>query len=386
MIHCTPQLTTLGKTKGYYRPRYFGLCQSDRLFHTYIIGQTGTGKSSLLAKLARQDGVERRGYCLIDPHGDLANQIVVSENPPDLVWSPADPKCPLGYNPLSFVTPEYRPLLASGLIETLRKQWSDSWGVRMEHLLRFALLALLERPGSTLADLAPLFLHRSFREEVLSYVTDEQTKQFWQIEYPVMNYRSSADGFAPIANKIGAFLAHPLVRKAICTPDQPLRFRQIMDQRQSIVVNLSKGKLGADVANVLGGLIITSLANAAYTRESVAEQARVPFILYVDEFHSFTSAAIAEMLSELRKYKLGMVLAAQYTAQTEPAVLEAIIGNVGTFICFRLGATDAAKLAKHMATPEINPRDLANLPNHEMYVRMMVDGNQTKAFSARTLL
>ena len=200
-----------------------------------------------------------------------------------------------------------------------------------------------------------------------------------------MNYKNAADGFAPIANKIGAFLAHPLVRKAVCKPDTPLRFRKIMDEGQVLIVNLAKGRLGADISNLLGGLIISSIANAAYSRHALPENQRPPFFLYVDEFHAFTTSALADMLAELRKYGLGLVLAGQYASQSEREVLDAIIGNVGTIICFRLGANDGPLFAKHLATPGVESRDLINLPNYHMFVRLMVDGQQTKAFSAKTL-
>jgi len=378
------RVTTLGVTTGRYRPRPFGILQPDRLMHMYIIGQTGVGKTTFMYNMIRQDIAAGRGFCFIDPHGDLAKEMAASGKI-DHYWNPADPDCPYGYNPLSFVTPEFRPLLASGLIDTLKKQWADAWGVRMEHLLRFTLLALLERPGSSLDDIVPMFLEKQFRIEVLSRVTNEKVLEFWQKEYPAMNYKTASDGFAPIANKIGAFLAHPLVRKAVCEPETPLRFRRIMDSGQSLVVNLAKGRLGADVSNVLGGLIISSIANAAYTRQNLPEGERLPFFLYVDEFHSFTTGAFADMLSELRKYGLGMVLAGQYSAQGDNDVLDAILGNVSTLICFRVGASDAPFFAKHLATPRILPRDLINLPNYEMNIRLMVQGRQTKGFSCRTI-
>jgi type IV secretion system coupling TraD/TrwB family protein len=376
-------VTTIGITTGYYRPRPFGIRQPDRLMHVYIIGQTGTGKTTLMHNMMRQDQAADIGFCYIDPHGDLAADM--AETMDCLYWNPADPDCPLGYNPLSYVIPEFRPLLASGLIETLKKQWSDAWGARMEHLLRFALLALLERPRSSLDDIVPLFLDKDFRREVLAQVKDQQVLSFWQREYPAMNYKNAADGFAPIVNKIGAFLAHPLVRKTVCEPEMPIKFRSIMDQGQSLVANLAKGRLGADVSNVLGGLIISSIANAAYSRHSLTEAQRRPFFLYVDEFHSFTTGAIADMLAELRKYRLGLVLAGQHTTQTDRDVLDAIIGNVGSIISFRLGSSDAPFFVRHLATPRIETRDLINLPNFEMYVRLMVDGQQTVGFSARAL-
>ncbi len=255
----------------------------------------------------------------------------------------------------------------------------------MEHLLRFSLLALLSRPGSTLQDVIPLFLEKHFREDVLASVHDPQVRRFWAVEYPAMNFKNAVDGVAPIANKLGAFLAHPVVRKAVCEPAEPLRFRRIMDEGQVLIVNLAKGRLGADVSNILGGLIVSSFAHAAYSRQDQPERERRPFFLYIDEFHSFTTQSLADMLSELRKYRLGLVLAHQHTAQLDRQVLEAILGNVGTLMAFRLGATDAAIMARQFAANIPSERDLVNLPNYELYLRLMIEGAQSKPFSARTL-
>jgi len=263
------------------------------MFHQYIIGQTGTGKSTLLLNMMRQDLAVGRGFCLIDPHGDLAEAVRAGMDCENIIyWDIADPACSYGYNPLTYVNAEYRPLVASGLIDMLKKQWADAWGARMEHLLRYSLLALLEQPNSTLQDIIPMFLEKSFRAKILAGISDTQVRQFWYREFPNMNYKSAADGVAPIANKLGAFLAHPVVRKAVCEPEQPLRFRQIMDEGKVLIVNLAKGKLGADVSNILGGMIVSNLSHAAYSRESQPETERQPFFLYIDEFHSFTTEAL----------------------------------------------------------------------------------------------
>ncbi len=303
-----------------------------------------------------------------------------------IYWNAADPRCPYGYNPLTYVNAEHRPLVASGLIDTLKKQWSDAWGARMEHLLRYALLALLERRGSTLQDIMPMFLHKSFRNQVLTGITDPQVQYFWRSEFPNMNYKSAADGVAPIANKLGAFLAHPVIRKAVCDPIDPLRFRKLMDDGKSLIVNRAKGRLGTDISNILGGLIVSSIAHAAYSRQNQPEHDRKPFFLYIDEFHNFTTKTLADTLSELRKYRLGLVLAHQFTSQLDPDVLEAIIGNVGTLVSMRVGATDAAIFSKQFGADIPQPRDLINLPNYEMLIKLMIDGVQSKPISARTLL
>lgn len=385
----TQCVTTLGKTTGQYRPRVFGIHQRDRLFHTYIIGQTGTGKSTLLLNMLRQDIEHGRGFCLLDPHGDLAKEAAKLLGDSGIYWEPSDPGCNYGYNPLTYVAERYRPLVASSIIDTLKQQWSDAWGVRMEHLLRFTLLALLERPNSTLSDIVPMFTTKSFRSQVLSHVTDTEVLKFWKDEFPQMNYKNAFDGVAPIANKLGAFLSHPQVRKALTNPVRPIRFRAVLDNGTPMIVNLSKGSLGSDISNVLGGLIVSMLTSAAFTRAEVNEEHRRPFFLYVDEFHSFTTHAFAGMLSQLRKYGLGLVLAHQYTKQLEPEVFESILGNVGTLIVFRVGAKDAPILSKQLgqmpSIPRyINPAHLAELPNYQCFIKLMIKGTQSSVFSATT--
>jgi hypothetical protein len=377
------RVTTLGETVGRNIGQRFGIYQSDRLFHMFILGQTGTGKSTLMLNMMRQDITHGYGFCLLDPHGDLAEAIKPDLPEHAIYWDIANPDCPYGYNPLTYVAEQYRPLVASGIIDTLKNQWADAWGVRMEHLLRFALLALLSRPNSSLEDIIPMFTNKTFRNTVLKSVTDPQVLKFWNEEYAKMNYKNAFDGVAPIANKLGAFLSNPNVRKSLCNPEQPLRFRRIMDEGTPLVVNLSKGRLGTDVSNVLGGLILSMTAQAAYTRENLPQRQRRPFITYVDEFHSFTTDSLAGMLSELRKFKCGLVLVGQHTTQVSRAVLDSILGNVGTFIVFRLGAQDAPLISRQLG--EVNPADIINLPNYRMFLKLMIDSVQTMAFSAVTI-
>ncbi len=340
----------------------------------------------MLLNQMRQDAANGQGFCLIDPHGDLASAAAVEAGKDTLVWDVADPACPLGYNPLSHVSAAYRPLVASGLIEALKQQWSDAWGARMEHLLRYALLALLELPKASLQDVLPLFIDKEFRATVLAQVTDPQVQRFWRDEYAAMRYQTSIDGVAPIANKLGAFLAHPVVREAVCAPRQPLRFRKLMDEGQTLIVNLAKGRVGSDVANVIGGLVVASFAQAAYSRQNLPEADRNPYFLYIDEFSTFTTGAFAGMLSELRKYRLGMVLSTQFLAQMPETAREATFGNVGTYVVFRVGSPDADILARQLGGNIPYARDLVSLDNYECFVQLMNAGHQTKAFSARTIL
>ena len=365
----------------YGEPAPFGIGLSDRLLHLYLVGMTGTGKSTLLENMVQQDVTGGRGFCLIDPHGDLAEQVHKSLSVPHHYWDVADPDCPLGYNPLARVSEEYRPLVASGLIEALKKQWPEAWGARMEHLLRHAVLALLEQDQADLRDIMKLFVFKGFRRQVTERIADPQVRAFWKHEFPALNYQTSADGVSPIANKLGAFLAHPTVRTALSEPTKPLRFRALMDGGEILIVNLAKGRLGADVSNVLGGLITASLMNAAFTRHGLPEAERRPFFLYVDEFHNLTTRSFAGLLSEARKYGLGLVLAHQHLSQTDHEVRDAILGNVGSTVVFRVGAGDAPFFERLL--PPFSAHDLQNQPNHRAVVHLMQQGQRLKPFSAK---
>ena len=383
MISEKDRVTTLGRDYHRYGDRPFGIRLHDRLSHVYIIGQTGTGKSTLLRRMARQDAENGLGFCLIDPHGDLAESLHTSLAVPHLYWNIVDANSPHGYNPLTRTSAQFRPLIASGLIDALKKQWADAWGARMEHLLRYAILALLEMPKTDVRDIMRLFVEKPFQQEVIAHISDPQVRQFWTQEYPSMSYKSAVDGVAPIDNKLGAFLAHPVIRKMMCEPKEPLRFRKIMDEGGILIVNLAKGWLGSDMANVMGGLIVSSIMNAAFSRHGTPENERRPFMLYIDEFHSFTTIAFASMLSEVRKYGLGITLAHQHIVQTDKAVFESVMGNVGSMMAFRVGALDAPTISRQFGTVAVS--DLVNLPNYRAFMQLLVNGEKTKPFTAATM-
>lgn len=383
MKHVSEIVSTLGVAQSRTGHFPFGIRMADRLMHLHVVGQTGTGKSTLLANLALQDSARGFGFCLIDPHGDLADELAAQLGARALVWTPAEPGNPYGYNPLTRVPEAFHPLVAAGLIDAFKKQWADAWGVRMEHLLRHALLTLLVQPRADLRDVVPLFIDKTARARMLARVTDPHLRSFWLNEFPKMNYKTAFDGVAPIANKLGAFLAHPNVRRALCEPQTPLRFRTIMDEGHWLIINLSKGRLGADVTNVLGGLIVASIVNAALSRQSVPARQRRPFLLHVDEFHAFTTSSIADILPETRKYGLGLTLVHQHIAQVETAVFDAILGNVGSLMVFRVGANDAPVFVRQLE--RVMPRDLINLPNHRAYMRVMVNGQRSQVFSVATI-
>lgn len=381
-------VTTLGLA---YRRRGalpFGLKPADRLLHVYIIGKTGTGKSTLIENMALQDVQRGCGFALIDPHGELAERVAAKAatlRPEDTIFlNVADPHQPFGYNPLRYVHPTRIPLAAAGFLETMRKLWPDAWGVRMEHILRNALYALLERPDSTLNDVTRLFTDKAFRKEVASSTKNAVIRQFWEKEYERYSFGYRADGIASIQNKIGSFLSDPTVRRILTTPETDLRMRSIMDEGKVLIVSLSKGLVGEDSAAVLGGLLVTTIGLAAMSRANMPSEKQRPFIVYVDEFQSFTTLSMATMLSELRKYRIGMVMAHQYLHQLEPDIRHAVLGNAGTLISFRVGGEDAPYVAKEFGAV-FSATDLLELPNHHINLRLMIDGMPSIPFSATTL-
>lgn len=376
-------ITPLGIAYHRYGNRSFGIREADRLHHLHLIGQTGAGKSTLLLNLALHDARAGRGFCLIDPHGDLAMALHEHIDQPHHYFAVGDPACPLGYNPLAPAARSLRPLIASNLIETLKKQWADAWGARMEHLLRYAILALLDQPDTDIRDIVRLYVDKEFRRGVVAGIEDAQVRSFWTTEFPNMNYVNAIDGVAPIANKLGAFLAHPVIRRAVCEPQTPLRFRQIMDRGEVVIVNLAKGRIGTDMANVMGGLIVSAIMHAAFSRGWNPDTPRRPFMLYVDEFPSFTTSAFANLLPEARKYGLALTLAHQYISQVERPIFDAVLGNTGSLIAFRVGATDAPIIAAQIGG-DVEVTDLIRLPNHHAYAQLLIDGHKSPPFSMQT--
>jgi len=380
----TSSVIHFGRTLFRGDRRIFGIGAADRLFHMYLIGRTGVGKTSTLETMIRQDVAAGRGSCLIDPHGDLVERIAAACGRPDLVYFNApDPAERIGFNPLRRVRRDKIALAASGLLDVFRMMWSDAWGVRMEHVLRNALFALIEYGQAKLPDILRLLWDKGFLQTVTARLSNDQVKAFWQHEYPRYSFRYKADAIAPIQNKVGAFLADPLLY-SIFTEREDLRIRKIMDEGGVLLVNLAKGRLGSDSSNLLGGMLVTTIGLAAFSRADMPESERRPFFLYIDEFQNFTTLSVASMLSELRKYGVGMVLAHQNLHQLEPDVRHTILGNVGTLVAFRVGPEDATAIAREFE-PQFDSQDLVNLPNHHFYVKLMIDGAPSRGFSATTL-
>ena len=363
----------------------FGIKQADRLSHLYLIGKTGVGKSTLLETLARQDLEAGRGFALIDPHGDLVEHVhaavPLTERGRVVYLNAPDPLQPFGYNPLRRVRHDKIPLAASGLIETLKKLWPDAWGVRMEHVLRNTLYALLERDDATLPDILRLYADEPYRKSVVREIRNDTVRRFWRHEFERYHFRMKADAVAPIQNKLGALLSDPTLYRILVAPPVDLHFRWLMDEGQVLLVNLAKGRLGEDSSTLLGGLIVSTLGLAAFTRADEPAAIRRPFFVYIDEFQSFTTLMLANMMSELRKYGVGLTLAHQHLHQLEPDIRHAVLGNAGTLVSFRVGAEDAGILAKEFQ-PKFGVQDLLNLPNRALYLKLMIDGTPSPPFSA----
>jgi hypothetical protein len=366
----------------------FGIKQPDRLSHMYLIGKTGVGKSTLLETLAWQDFGAGRGFALIDPHGDLVASLAERMRPTRparvLYVDATDPRQPYGYNPLRRVRADKIPLAVSGMLETLKKIWPDAWGVRMEHVLRNSLYALLERDGSALPDILALYTDENYRKRVVRGIRNEAVKRFWQDEFEHYPARLRAEACAPIQNKLGALLSDPTLRRILVEPEIDLHFRKLMDGGQILLVNVSKGRLGEESSLILGSLIVSTLGLAAFSRAESETEQRRPFFVYLDEFHNFTTLMLANMMSELRKYGVGLVLAHQYLNQLEPEIRDAVLGNAGTIVSFRVGPSDASLMAKEFQ-PKFEVLDLLSLPNRSLYVKLMIEGSPSKPFSAFAL-
>lgn len=367
----------------------FGLLRRDRSRHVYIIGQTGAGKSGMLELLALSDIFYDQGYCIIDPHGDFAIdnlRFIPESRVNDVIYfNPADTAFPIAFNPLEVTDPAKKPNICSEVIGVLKRMFGDSWGPRLEHILRYTLLALLDRPETTLLDISRLLTDKDFRKETLNYCNDVTVLQFWKHEFGQWNEKQVNESIAPVLNKVGAFTANPIIRNIIGQPKSSFDIRKIMDEGKILVVNLSKGLIGEDNAAILGAFLVTKVQLAAMSRSDIPNVAdRRPFYLYVDEFQNFATESFAVILSEARKYGLNLTVANQYVAQMTDQVRDAVFGNVGTTISFRVSPEDAPTLVKQFE-PTFDESDLIQLNNRHFVISMIINGEKVPAFSATTL-
>ncbi len=383
------QISAFGLTNFRGINHQFGLYRRDRSRHVYIIGQTGAGKSGMLELFALSDIFHNQGYCIIDPHGDFAInnlRFVPESRINDVVYfNPSDTEFPVAFNPLELSDPSRKPNVCSEVIGVLKRMFGDSWGPRLEHILRYTLLALLDRPETTLLDISRILTDKDFRKETLDYCRDVTVLQFWKHEFGQWNEKQVNESIAPVLNKVGAFTANPIIRNIIGQPKSSFDVRKIMDEGKILVVNLSKGLIGEDNAGILGAFLVTKVQLAAMSRSDIPDVAdRRPFYLYVDEFQNFATDSFAVILSEARKYGLNLTVANQYISQMTDSVRDAVFGNVGTTISFRVSADDAPILAKQFE-PIFDESDLIQMNNRHFVISMIINGEKAPAFSATTL-
>ena len=383
------QISAFGVTNFRGINHQFGMLRYDRSRHVYIIGQTGAGKSGLLELFALSDIFHNQGYAIIDPHGDFAinnMKFIPGSRLNDVVYfNPADTAYPLGFNPLEVTNPNQKTNISSEVIGVLKRMFGDSWGPRLEYILRYTILALLDRPETTMLDITRMLTDKNFRKETLGYCRDTVVLQFWNVEFASWNDKFVAEAVAPVLNKVGAFTANPIIRNIIGQPKSTFNIRQIMDEGKILIVNLSKGLIGEDNAAILGSFLVTKIQLAAMSRSDIPDiRDRRPFYLYVDEFQNFATDSFATILSEARKYGLNLTVANQYISQMNETVRDAVFGNVGTMISFRVSADDAPILAKQFE-PNFESVDLLQMHNRNFVINMVIGGEKTPAFSARTL-
>ena len=381
-------ITTFAETNFRNQYRKFGIKEDDRRRHMYFIGKTGMGKSTILENMIVEDICRGDGVAVVDPHGDLAEKIIQyipNNRVNDVIYfNPADMDYPIAFNVVEHVEPHLRHLVASGLLGVFQKLWADSWGPRLEYILRNAILAVLDYPGSTLLAVTRMLSDRAFRKKVVDKIQDPVVKAFWVNEFSGYADKFAAEAVSPIQNKVGQFLSSSLMRNIIGQVKSSIDIRKLMDEGKVLILNLSKGRIGEDNSALLGAMMITKIQLAAMSRVDVPEKQRKDFYLYVDEFQNFATDSFANILSEARKYRLNLILAHQYIEQLSEKVKFAVFGNVGSLIVFRIGAADAEVIEPEFS-PVFTKEDIVNLPKFHFYLKLMIDGIASDPFSARGL-
>lgn len=376
------------KTEFKNQETIFGIKTEDRRKHLYIIGKTGAGKSTLIANMAIDDIRRGRGLGIIDPHGDLSETVldyIPKRRINDVVYlEPYDLERPFALNVLEVKNKQQKDLVASGIVSIFYKLYRDSWGPRLEYILRNVILTLLEVPNTTLVDVLNLLAHQDFRKKITTQLKDPVLRNFWEKEFAKMPDRLRAEAVSPIQNKVGQFVTSRMIRNIIGSPTSTINLEEIMDQGKILILNLSQGKLGEDNAALLGAMIITQIQLAAMNRSFQKEEERRDFFLYVDEFQNFATTSFVKILSEARKYRLSLTLANQYIDQLDEIVRKAIFGNVGTLISFVVGAQDAYFLSKEFGKI-YSENDLVSLGKHEIVLKLSIDGMTSSPFPAKTL-
>ena len=381
-------VTSIGRTNFRGINMEFGIKTLDRRRHMYVIGKTGMGKSTLLENMIFADIQAGRGVAVVDPHGDLAEAVlnfVPSRRTNDvIIFDPSDREWPVAFNMLENIDPSLNTIVASGLVGIFKKIYANSWGPRLEHILRNTILSLLEYPNTTMLGIPRILQDSDFRRKVIRKIEDPLVKSFWIHEFEAMEPRQKIEAISPILNKVGQFLSSPIVRNILGQVNSKIDFRWAMDNKKIVVVNLSKGKIGEDNSSLLGAMIITKFQIDAMSRANIPEKERVDFYLYVDEFQNFATDSFATILSEARKYRLNLTMANQYIAQMPEEVRDAVFGNVGSILSYQVGFDDAEYLSGQFGE-EVLPNDLVNLSKFTAYMRLLIDGMPSKTFSLETL-
>lgn len=366
----------------------FGVKREDRRRHIYVIGKSGVGKSKFLELLIRQDIAHGEGVCLIDPHGDVIEEILhfIPENRADDVCliDPSDAAHPVSFNPLANVDPDFKYQLTQGLIEVMMKQFGANWTPRLEHVFRFTCLALLDYPHATMRGMISMLTDRNYRQKVIEHIGDDMVKRFWAIEFADWSEKFDTDAIIPLVNKLGQFLSDPVLRSIFGQKGNKIDLERLMNERKIILINIAKGKLGEENSSFFGAMFITKIKQAGMARARLPEKERRDFYLYVDEFHNVVTATFENLMSEARKYGTCLTVAHQYMGQLTKHMQSAVLGNVGTIIVFRVGGQDAMELEAEMA-PVFKTKDMINLGKREFYIKLTIDGETYDPFSAETL-
>jgi CxxC-x17-CxxC domain-containing protein len=382
------EITIFAQTNYRNQNRKFGIKTDDRRRHMYLIGKTGMGKSTVQENMIVEDIRAGRGVAVVDPHGDLVEKVIKyipNNRVNDVIYfNPSDMEFPISFNVVEQVEPHLRHLVGSGLIGIFQKLWADSWGPRLEYILRNAILAILDYPGATLLAVTRMLSDKAFRKKVIEKIKDPVVKAFWVNEFAGYADKFASEAVSPIQNKVGQFLSSSLIRNIVGQVKSSIDLRKVMDDNKILLMNLSKGRIGEDNANLLGSMMITKIQLAAMSRVDVPEKERKDFYLYVDEFQNFATNSFKNILSEARKYRLNLIMAHQYILQLPEEVAAAVFGNVGTLAVFRVGAADAEELVKEF-TPTFTEEDLVNLPKYNFYLKLMIDGISSEPFSAAGL-
>ena len=386
--HQDPSISFFGETNFHGQRIPFGIKRSDRRRHLYAVGKSGSGKSKLLELLIKNDILNGKGVGVLDPHGDLVDnvlKIIPKERMKDVViFDPSDLNFPISFNPLAQVPPELKIRVTIGFIEIFKKLFGANWTPRLEHVMRYTTLALLDTPGTTVLSILKMLTDKNYRQMIVRNIQDNVVKNFWVNEFSGWSEKFDNEAITPLLNKVGQFVSTNMIRNIVGQPENKIDFREIMDGNKIFLMKVSKGILGEENAALMGAIVVTKLYQAAMSRADTAEENRVDFYMYVDEFQNFATDTFDEILSEARKYRLNLTIAHQFLGQLSKRIRTTVFGNVGSMLSFRVGGEDAKVLAEEY-NPRFSERDIINLGVRDFYCKMSIEGELREAFSGRTL-